>query len=415
MELAFIGNNHLSIISALATACKGFKVKIFFQNTKMKNNLSFLSDIHEPNLLRTYHKNKDKIRFSSDFTELKKCKLVFFAIDTLTDQKGNTDLKNLKKELKQVVLNMKKNSSLINLSQVPPGFTRKINWSKKNLYYQVETLVFGNAIERAINPERLIIGSSDSKIHDKNYYIFLKKFKCPIIINNYETAELTKISINMFLVSSITLSNSISDLCFKFKASWESISNSLRLDKRIGKHAYLKPNLSLGGTNLIRDINVFKKISKPVNKKIFKYFKMFETLNKERKKILSKLILKNYKNTKKTTICILGLSYKTNTNSLVNSPAIQLIKDFNNAKFNIHDPIITKLKVTHKNLKFSKSPMEAIKHSDILVICTPWEFYKKLPFKKIVSLLRGNVIIDPFSALNFQKTIKKVKYITLTK
>ena len=43
------------------------------------------------------------------------------------------------------------------------GFTNKINWPRNQKFYQVETLVFGNAIVRALNPERIIVGSGEKK------------------------------------------------------------------------------------------------------------------------------------------------------------------------------------------------------------------------------------------------------------
>ena len=79
------------------------------------------------------------------------------------------------------------------MNQVPVGFTRKINWNKKNLYHFVETLVFGDAINRAIKPERIIVGkkSIDTKI-PKKLLNFLKLYNCEIIQMTYEESELTK-------------------------------------------------------------------------------------------------------------------------------------------------------------------------------------------------------------------------------
>ena len=62
---------------------------------------------------------------------------------------------------------------------------------------------------------------------------------------NYESAELAKISINMFLISSVTTTNVISEICEKIDANWNDISLALKLDKRIGKYAYLKPGLGI--------------------------------------------------------------------------------------------------------------------------------------------------------------------------
>ena len=43
--------------------------------------------------------------------------------------------------------------------QVEPGFTRTIKWPREQLYYHVETLkVNDEAMDRALNPERIIVG-----------------------------------------------------------------------------------------------------------------------------------------------------------------------------------------------------------------------------------------------------------------
>ena len=47
---------------------------------------------------------------------------------------------------------------LVVLCQVPPGFTRTLSRNPARLYYQVETLIFGRAVERAMYPERFIVG-----------------------------------------------------------------------------------------------------------------------------------------------------------------------------------------------------------------------------------------------------------------
>ena len=47
---------------------------------------------------------------------------------------------------------------MVILCQVYPGFTEQIKWNKEKLFYQVETLIFGNAIERALKPEQIIVG-----------------------------------------------------------------------------------------------------------------------------------------------------------------------------------------------------------------------------------------------------------------
>ena len=56
---------------------------------------------------------------------------------------------------------------------------------------------------------------------------------------NIESAELAKIAIKFDLVNSVTLTNILSK-CENINGNWTSISKALKLDKRIGKYAYLK-------------------------------------------------------------------------------------------------------------------------------------------------------------------------------
>ena len=58
---------------------------------------------------------------------------------------------------------------------------------------------------------------------------------------SYKSAELSKISINLYLISSLSFTNSIAELCEKIDADWSKIQPILRQDRRIGKYAYLNP------------------------------------------------------------------------------------------------------------------------------------------------------------------------------
>ena len=140
-------------------------------------------------------------------------------------------------------------------------FTRKIKWPKNKLFYQVETLIFGKAFERALKPERIIVGQDAIKKLPLNYIKFLNKFKCPVITMNYESAELSKISINLFLISQVTTTNSIVEISKKIGADWNSIKLALNLDKRIGKKSYLNPGLGISGGNLERDLSTIQTLA----------------------------------------------------------------------------------------------------------------------------------------------------------
>ena len=57
--------------------------------------------------------------------------------------------------IKKVSKFLNKKAIMVILSQVYPGFTRSINFDHSRLFYQVETLVLGKAVDRALMPERI--------------------------------------------------------------------------------------------------------------------------------------------------------------------------------------------------------------------------------------------------------------------
>ena len=157
-----------------------------------------------------------------------------------TNKNGTGKLEDIKSLINRTKKFIKKDTILVILSQIQPKFMNNIKFDKTRLFYQVETLVFGRAVERALYPERIIIGCYNKNIPIKKKYLFyLKKFKCPLIKMKYESAELTKIAINIFLTASITTTNVLSEICNRISADWMEIKPALMLDERIGKKLIL--------------------------------------------------------------------------------------------------------------------------------------------------------------------------------
>ena len=158
---------------------------------------------------------------------------------------------------------MNPDAVMVVLSQVPPGYTRALGvLPPQRLYYQVETLVFGQAVERATKPERTIVGCADPAAPlNPRFRAVLDAFGCPILPMRYESAELAKISINCCLVASVTVGNTLAELCEQIGADWSEIAPALKLDRRIGPYAYLTPGLGIAGGNLERDLATVQRLS----------------------------------------------------------------------------------------------------------------------------------------------------------
>lgn len=392
--VGFVGASHLSYVTAIAAAekCQGdFKVVCYAKEHLFERGRAETLNIQEPDLLELLEKNKSQLTFTTDCNDINQCDLVYFAFDVPTDDKGTSDLSVIEEQLAEIIPYLSESAILVMLSQVPPGFTRKIDFPHERLFYQVETLVFGNAIERALYPERFIIGNAEkTKILPQVYQNYLSKFGCPIFLMNYESAELAKISINLYLVATVTTTNTLAEICQHVGADWQDIAETLRLDKRIGPYAYLNPGLGLAGGNLERDLATISGIA-------HKHGCFTKLIDAELEDSAYRVnwglrILKQLCNLNdQHKIGVLGLTYKENTHSLKNSASLKFIKSIGKRHgVYTYDPAVAQLE-GFDHINFCNTADEVVKNSTILAVMTPWPEFSKVNYENF-----SGDIIDPY-------------------
>jgi UDPglucose 6-dehydrogenase len=261
--IGYTGMTHLGLCSAVAAASKGFQTVAYDADATHVDRLGAGSlPVLEPGLDELIRDHRERIDFTAEIGRLAGCDLVYVAPDVPTDDAGRSDLVDVDRLLALVLAHTRPDAVVIVLSQVPPGFTRARSRPGRLLYYQVETLVFGRAVERATRPERFILGCPDPTLPlPAALTAYLGAFGCPILPMRLESAELAKISINCCLVASVTMANTLAELCERIGADWSEIAPAVKLDRRIGADAYLSPGLGLAGGNLERDLATVLRLS----------------------------------------------------------------------------------------------------------------------------------------------------------
>ena len=417
--IGFAGMTHLGINSAVATAERGFKVICFDTNAQIIAQLKkWEPSIIEPQLPDLLRKNKEQFIFTDNPQELLKCDLVYISCDVPTDDQGHSELSSITGLINLVYKHLNPTAALVVLCQVPPGFTRRLSVPKDRLYYQVETLIFGQAIERALHPERFIVGSQNPELPlHAAYQVLLAAFQCPIFPMRYESAELAKISINCCLVASLSVANTLSELCERIGADWSEIVPALKLDKRIGAFSYLKPGLGIAGGNLERDLRTVLELSSQQGTETGVVNAWIRNSHYRRDWALRALhqVLGTSK-IGQPCIGILGLAYKENTHSTKNSPALALLESLIGFyKIKAYDPVVPAGALPDPMQHCVVESLEtAIQEVDVLILMTPWSEFQKLSFKVLRGLMRGSWIIDPYQVLDGrQAQVAGFKYLSL--
>ncbi len=403
--IGFIGLSHLGLNYSLATAAKGFDVIGFDPDsalTKRCGEGNF--PIEEPGFMELFNAHRTRLCFSSDITALAKCDVIFYSLDVPTDSYNRSNLEPLRKLIDLTRPHLGPKAVAVILCQVPPGFTRRLAQENSGLgaalFYQVETLIFGNAVERAMKPERYMVGCADPEAAlPASYQDWLDTFGCPVLRMRYESAELAKIAINFFLVSSVTTTNTLAEVCEKVGANWAEIAPALRLDKRIGPHAYLSPGLGIAGGNLERDLVTIQTLAAEHGTEAGIVSAWMLNSRYRRDWVLRQVQKFVLAVNAKPRLAFWGLAYKQDTHSIKNSPSLALARSLEPIEKIAYDPQVKSLAEPIGNLAMAASALGACRGSDALIIMTPWREFSTIDPAVIRREMRGNILIDPFGVL----------------
>ncbi len=400
--IGFAGLTHLGIVSSAVAAAKGMRVCAFDPDpTSVAALRRGELPIHEPGLPELVREHGGRLAYTATAADLGGCDLIYICPDVPTNESGQSDLAAIEALLPKVAAAARPDAALVILSQVPPGFTRRNAPRDRAVFYQVETLIFGQAVERALTPERFIVGCADPGVPlPPALAAYLGAFGCPVLPMRYESAELAKIAINMFLVSAVSTTNTLAELCESVGADWAEIAPSLRLDRRIGPHAYLAPGLGIAGGNLERDLATVQALAQAHGTDAGIVEAWLANSRRRRDWVLRRLEAAVLRQTPEARLALLGLAYKQDTKSTRNSAALALLAALPTLTIRAWDPAVTADTAFHPGLEAASDPLDCCPQADVLLIMTPWPEFRRLDPAAIAGRMRGRVVIDPYGMLD---------------
>lgn len=401
--IGFAGLSHLGLCSAVAAAERlGARGRVvgFDPDAALVARIGCGDlPVVEPDLDDLMARNRHRIDVAADPAALAACDLVYVARDVPTDDAGQSDLAPVQDLIALIQPHLRADACLVMLCQVPPGFTRRLSVPPDRLFYQVETLIFGRAMERALSPERIILGQARAAAPLPSVLAgFLDLFQAPILPMAYESAELAKLSINLCLVASVSVANVLADLSARVGADWGEIVPALKLDRRIGPSAYLQPGLGIAGGNLERDLVNVCRMAEEAGAEAG-VIAGFLADSRYRKDWLLRTVQAHLGDGGR--IGLLGLAYKEDTASLKNAPSLALLDGLGPATpVAAYDPAVPSDGVVRAGLVRVDGVAGAVAGADLVVIATPWREFRTIDPVDLAARMRGRVVIDPYRLLD---------------
>ncbi len=207
--------------------------------------------------------------------ELAKCDIVFIALPTpFKMSTGECDTSIVERGVAQVRA-VRKDNLIVIKSTIPPGTTKKLNFSYGNICFNPEFLTEDNAYKDFINLEYQIIGVEEAKGQDLSshpmHVLYRDCFaqgimKCEeTTFVTSTTAETIKYVKNCYLATRLSFFNEVYQVCQKLDINYNIVKEFAGKDPRIGNHYNLIDDDKFrfyGKSCLPKDINAFIYLAK---------------------------------------------------------------------------------------------------------------------------------------------------------
>ncbi len=398
MKIAFAGLTHLGVCMSIGAHESGADVVAFDTNaSRVEDVLRADFDAAEPGVVDFLSGSHPRYHVTDDVKHILDADMVMIALDTRLDESGENDDSEVVHLLKYLAAHVPKHMPIVVASQVRPGFSRRHRDLHPELYYFMETLIFGRGLERAMHPERYIVGVADtSTVLPAALQQYLDMGNCPVHVMSYESAELTKLAANFVLSANITAANSLADLAQRIGANWEHIEAALRQDERIGAKSYISAGLGIGGANLTRDLHGIKEMADRLGADSTLASTMLDHSAYMRDWMLRE-ISQLRRDRSIGSMAVLGLAYKPGTQSMRGGAGIDLVEIFESCMdLCVHDPAVPlPPRPPGSRATAADDVGTALFTCDIVAITTPWPEYSPA-LQKYLSTAPNVVIMDPF-------------------
>jgi UDPglucose 6-dehydrogenase len=192
----------------------------------------------------------------------------------------------------------------------------------------------------------------------------------------------------------------LAEICERIGADWQEIVPALRLDRRIGPHAYLNPGLGIAGGNLERDLVTVQRLAAENGCDARVVSSWQEKSRYDRDWALRVLFRAGLLRRREEVVFgVWGLAYKPNTQSVKNSPSLALLSALPGYSFRTYDPV-AKMEGSNISVSTCGSALEAVQGASALLVMTPWSEFAAVSPSQIKDRMSGRVVVDPYRALD---------------
>ncbi|KAJ4422121.1 hypothetical protein N0V82_003204 [Gnomoniopsis sp. IMI 355080] len=345
---------------------------------------------------------------------------------------ASADLGALEAATTTIAMYAKAGAVIVEKSTVPCGTARIISdilrQNRPETSFEVlsnpEFLAEGSAVDNLMQPDRILIGSSNSfsglqaAVALRSVYAAWVPTDRILTVNTF-SSELTKLIANAMLAQRISSINAVSALCEELGADVEEVSRALGADSRLGPR-FLHAGVGFGGSCFEKDILNLAYLARCLHlPEVADYWTSVLDINKYQRERFTKTAIRKLNGTLRgKKLAIFGFAFKDGTNDTRNSVAVHLIAELAAElprEIAVFDPgcapdeveeeirRVVKDETMMSRVKIKTGWREAVDDASAVCILTQWDQFRGMRgthSKKHNTLNRNNDLSDVFSGSN---------------
>ncbi len=434
MKITIIGTGYVGLVTGACLAELGNNVFCLDVDQKKIDILNSGGiPIHEPGLADIVTRNRaaGRLTFSTDVAaSVAHGDIQFIAVGTPPDEDGSADLQYVLAAARNIGRHMNGFKVIVDKSTVPVGTADKVRAViqeelkarnidsvsgpvKFSVVSNPEFLKEGAAVEDFMRPDRIVIGC-DRTPEGHEAHVLMKKLYAPFNRNHERTfwmdvrsAEFTKYAANAMLATRISFMNELANLADKVGADIEAVRHGIGSDPRIG-YSFLYAGCGYGGSCFPKDVQALERTARDYGQDLL-ILRAVEEVNHHQKRVLGRKIIGRFgEDLSGRHFAVWGLAFKPNTDDMREASSRVLLRQLleRGATVAVHDPVamaeakrVLALDFADapqmlERIRFSESPMDALRDADALAIVTEWKAFRSPDFDQVKSLLKAPIIFD---------------------
>lgn len=370
----------------------------------------------EPGLEDLFVRNsrRGRLRFTSDVeAAVAHGAVQFVAVDAPVQRDGATDLTPLLDAARRIGASLQRETLLVCRGVVPVGTAQQLRQvvqaelarrGLRDLRFAIASnpafLEAGTAVERFMQPERVVVGADDARSIDALHALYAPLLRRPDqwLALAPRSAELASYACVALQAARVGAMNELAQLAEALQVDVEEVRGAMAADARIGPPP--APNCGLGGAAVPRALRGLQRMARDHGVAL-PIAADAEQANQRQKGLLARRAIDWFGGSLAgRRIALWGLTVAAGSDELREAPSETLIAMLLSAGAHVvaHDPVAMpaarRLHARLQGLDFALDALDAVAQADALLLVTDWPEYRRADWSAVRARMATPLVFD---------------------